>query len=138
MSNFAPRRTTYDTGDRRWLRDMLKAETHGVTLDGDTFPAGTFPDGLVKSGTVVGIVTASGLAAPYNDAFDADAVTAGQQGDGRESAAGHLLNDVVIKAGEKHLLAVVHAGTVERRFLPANSGHDAAAEADLTAIAYIN
>lgn len=53
MANYAPRRTTYDTGDRRWLPDMLKAETHGVTLNGDLFTAG-----LIKSGTHVGRVTA--------------------------------------------------------------------------------
>lgn len=86
MSNFAPKRTTYDTGDRRWLRDMLKAETHGVTVA----PADVADDanGLVKSGSIV----------------------AGQ---------GLVLNDFVIKTGEKHLVSVVHAGTVDRRYLPA-------------------
>ncbi len=86
MSNFAPKRTSYDTGDRRWLRDMLKAETHDVTVT----PATVSDDvnGLVKSGS---IVTGQGL----------------------------VLNDFVIKTGEKHLIAVVHAGTVDRRYLPA-------------------
>lgn len=51
MSKFAPTRTTYDTGDRRWLRNMLKASTRDVTV--------AFADvtkdsaGLVKSGSLV-------------------------------------------------------------------------------------
>lgn len=106
MSNFAPKRTSYDTGDRRWLRDMLKAETHGVSVTTASFkPADIAADGLVKSG-----------------AFVAD--------------QGLLLNDVVIKAGEEHLLSVVHAGTVDRRFLPAQL--TIADEAALPAVVFIN
>jgi hypothetical protein len=40
VTDYAPRRTTYDTGDRRWLPNMLKAETHGITLDGSLFTPG--------------------------------------------------------------------------------------------------
>lgn len=103
MSNFAPKRTSYDTGDRRWLRDMHKAETHGVSVT----PADVSDDanGLVKSGSVV---TGEGL----------------------------VLNDFTIKTGEKHLIAVVHAGTVDRRFLPA--ALTLAAEASFPAIVFIN
>lgn len=224
MSNFAPKRTTYDTGDSRWLRDALRAEQHGVTLNGDLWtsdPAGV----LVKSGTHV-----SELGGPYNatteevqtiteggsgltsftltfagqttDALDDQATAAEVQaalealsnigegnvevtgnaggvytvkfvGDlantdvaqmtatptggtgtvtiatstaggaavdsptGAGKTEGHLRNDVLIKPGEKHLLAVVHAGTVDRRYLPSGN-HDASAEAQLTAVAYIN
>lgn len=128
MANYAPRRTTYDTGDRRWLPDMLKAETHGVTLDGSLFgDAARFPGGLVKSGTHIGKVTATKLSGPYGNALT----------DGRETSEGLLLNDVVVKAGERHHVAVVHAGTVKTAMLPASSGHDAAADADLTTIAFI-
>lgn len=122
MANYAPRRTTYDTGDRRWLPDMLKAETHGVTLNGDLFTAG-----LIKSGTHVGRVTAGGLGGPYNNAAT----------DGRQTSDGHLLNDVVVTAGGRYHVALVHAGTVKTSLLPTGSGHDAAADADLTTIAYI-
>lgn len=103
MSNFAPKRTSYDTGDRRWLRDMLKAETHGVTVA----PADVSDDanGLVLSGSVV-------------------------------AGEGLVLNDFTIKAGEEHLIAVVHAGTVDRRFLPAQL--DQAGEASFPAIKFIN
>lgn len=121
MANYAPRRTTYDTGDRRWLPDMLKAETHGVTLDGDVSA------GLLKSGTHIGIVTATGRGGRY---VAADT-------NGRETSVGLLLNDVEIKAGELVHTAVVHAGTVKTALLPADSGHDAAAKADLPTIAFI-
>lgn len=56
---------------------------------------------------------------------------------GLGKSVGHLRNDLLIKPGEKHLVAVVNSGTVDRRYLPAGN-HDASAEADLTAIAYIN
>lgn len=103
MSKFAPTRTTYDTGDRRWLRDMLKAETHGVTVT----PADVADDanGLVKSGSLV-------------------------------AGEGLVLNDFTIKTGEEHLIAVVHAGTVDRRYLP--TALTAAEESSLKGIVFIN
>lgn len=103
MTNYAPKRTNYDTGDRRWLSDMLKAETHGVTVT----PAVVSDDanGLVKSGSVV-------------------------------AGEGLVLNDFVIKTGETHHIAVVHAGTVDRRYLPAQL--TIAAEASFPAIVFIN
>lgn len=122
MTSYAPRRTTYDTGDRRWLPDMLKAETHGVTLNGDLFAAG-----LIKSGTHIGDVTATGLSGPYTPAA----------ANGLETSAGLLLNDVEVAAGGRYHVALVHAGTVKTSLLPAGSGHDAAAKADLTTIAFI-
>lgn len=226
MSNFAPKRTTYDTGDTRWLRDALRAETHGVTLDGDLFTSDA-AGVLVKSGTHIGenggpyagtseevqTITEGGsgltsftltYAGQTTASLDDDAtaaqvqaalealsnvgagnvqVTGGPLGTGPFSvkfvgdlantnvdqmtatptggtgtvtiatataggaatdtpagsgtSQGHLRNDLLIKPGEKHLVAVVHAGTVDRRYLPANT-HDTSAEADLTAIAYIN
>ena len=51
MSNFAPKRTTYTTGDRRWCRDLVAATTRGVTVaHTDVVRDG---DGLVKSGSLV-------------------------------------------------------------------------------------
>jgi hypothetical protein len=136
VANYAPRRTTYDTVDRRWLPDMLKAETHGVSLDADRFLA-KWADGNVPSGAVTAIDGTSGLAVPYDPAYDSDPATAGAQPNGADVADGHLVNNVKVAAGERHHVAVVHAGTVDRRFLPATSGLDAGAEADLTTIAYI-
>lgn len=103
MANYAPVRTTYDTGDRRWLPDMLKAETHGVTVT--STDVADDANGLVKSGSLV-------------------------------AGEGLVLNDFVIKAGETHHIAVVHAGTVDRRFLP--TALSAANEAAFSAIAFIN
>lgn len=56
---------------------------------------------------------------------------------GSGKTRGHLRNRLRVKPGKKYLVAVVHAGTVDRRFLPSGN-HDTAAEADLTAVAYIN
>lgn len=136
MTNYAPKRTTYDTGDRRWLPDMLKAETHGVTLDAARILA-KWADGNVPSGAFLAEDATSGLAVPYDPAYDSDAGTAGVQPNGADTAIGLLLNDVKVAAGERHHVAVVHAGTVDRRYLPATSGRDAGAEADLSTIAFI-
>lgn len=51
MSKFAPKRTTYDTGDRRWLRNMSKADTIDVTVTPADVPDDA--NGLVKSGALV-------------------------------------------------------------------------------------
>lgn len=103
MSNFAPKRTSYDTGDRRWLRDLLKSQSHGVTVT--TATVNDDANGLVKSGS---LVVGEGL----------------------------VLNDFVIKAGEEHLIAVVHEGTVDRRYLPAQL--TSAQEASLKGLVFIN
>jgi hypothetical protein len=109
VSNFAPKRTTYGTGDTRWLRNALAAQTADATVTTASFANGHIAsDGLVKSGTP--------LVAP---------------------AKGLLRNDLVIKAGEKHLVAVVVGGSpVDRRHLPHALTFDQ--EAALTAIPFIN
>lgn len=85
MSNFAPKRTSYDNGDQRWLRDPHKSETRGVTVTNADVPDDA--NGLVKSGSLV-------------------------------AGKGLVLNEFRILAGEKHLITVVHAGAVDRRYLP--------------------
>lgn len=106
MSNFAPKRTTYTSGDNRWIRDLIRSESHGVTVTTASFKAADIDsDGLVKSGSLI---------------------------DGE----GLLKDDVVIKAGESHLVSALHAGTVERRYLPA--ALTAAEEASLSAVVFIN
>lgn len=136
MANYAPRRTNYDTGDRRWLPDMLKAETHGISLDADRLLA-KWTDGNVPSGAVLAVDATSGLGVPYNPAYDSDPAVAGAQPNGADVAVGHLLNDIKVAAGERHHTAAVHAGTVRVDMLPATSGLDAGARADLTTIAYV-
>ena len=122
MSNFAPKRTTYSTTDRRWCRNFLALDTHDVTLDGSKWAAGA----VVPSGTHIGKLTASKLGAPYD----------GGATDGTEKSVGLLVNDWVAAPGQ-HLVAVASGGgPVDRRYLP--PGHDAAAEADLTAVNFIN
>lgn len=88
MSNFAPKRTSYDTGDNRWNRDGIRARAHGVTVTTATFNGAHIDaDGLVKSGTLV-------------------------------PGKGLLKHDLVIKVGETHLVSVVHETTCDRRYLP--------------------
>lgn len=103
MSNFAPKRTEYGTGDNRWLRDSLAAGT----IDVSVVPADVADDanGLVKSGSLV-------------------------------AGKGLVLRDFVIKTGEKHLIAVVNRGTVDRRYLPAALNQ--AQEAALKGITFVN
>lgn len=226
MSNFAPERTEYGNDDTRWLRDALRADQHGVTVNGSLFtsdPAGTLlPSGthvselggpfnatteevqtLTEGGsgltsftiTFGGQTTASldddATAEQVQDALEAlstigagnvevtggplatgpftvtfvgdlantnvaaltttptggtgtvvvATATAGGTGvdspTGSGKTEGHLRNRLRVKPGAKYLVAVVHAGTVDRRYLPPGN-HDAAAEAQLTAVAYIN
>ena len=103
MSNFAPKRINYDTGDRRWLRDPSKASTHGVSVASTDVTADA--NGLVLSGSLV-------------------------------AGKGLVLDNHVIKTGESHLISVVHAGTVDRRYLPAALNQ--AQEAAFPAITFIN
>lgn len=106
MSNFAPKRTEYGTGDNRWNRDGLRARAHGVTVTTASFKAGSVgADGLVKSGR---LVTGEGL----------------------------LKDDLVIKAGETHLVSVVHETTCDRRYLP--GALTAAEETSLKGVVFIN
>lgn len=223
--NYAPTRTDYGPGDRRWLPNLLAADTHGIVLDGSNFTAG-----VIKSGTHIGRVTSTKLGGPYNGtteevqtvteggsgltsftltfsgqttgAIPAGATAAQVQaalealsnidvgdvavtgaaggpftvtfggalantnvaqmtstptgGSGTVTVAtttaggapldspaglgkseGLLLNDTTIAPGQKVHVAIVHGGTVDRRFLP-DVNHDASAEADLTAIAFLN
>lgn len=122
-------RDTLVSEDRSWLASGHGFDdTQGCTLDGDLFPAADFPDGRVPSGTVIGYVGGDRkTAGPYDDA----AV------DGREDARGYLLTSLDgVTAGRTVSGAVLTTGTVNVNKLPANSGHDAAAEADLPRITH--
>lgn len=127
-TEIAQRSTHYTGEDRRWLDGGLHGQDTNkeITLNGDLFPSGTFPDGRVPSGVVLGIVTASKLAGPWDPA----AV------DGRQTAVVHLLNTETVRPGARILTAGVRSGVVNRNLLPANSGHSAAVEAQLTHIIY--
>lgn len=122
MTNFAPTRTTYDTGDRRWARDFLALRTYDITLNGDLFTPGT----TIKSGTHIGRVTATKLGAPYTPGAS----------NGTEKSVGLLVNDFVVKPG-RHLVAIANGGgPVDRRYLPA--GNTPTAEGHIPAVSFIN
>lgn len=77
---------SYGQEDQTWLGSAHGTETgEPVTLQANLFTLGThYPDGFLKSGIVLGKVTATGLYGPYSDA----AV------DGRTVAVGILLASV--------------------------------------------
>ncbi|MDO5500321.1 MAG: hypothetical protein Q4F67_11660 [Propionibacteriaceae bacterium] len=112
MSNFAPKRTQYGTGDRRWARNFLALDTHDVSIDTSSLEAGR----VYPSGTHIG-----------EDKLPRAA---------EAPSVGLLVNDLRVDGGV-HLVAVASGGgPVDRRYLP--EGHDEAAEASLTAINFIN
>ena len=90
--------------------------TKTVTLDATAWS----DDKYAKAGTIVGIKTATGKAAPYNPANT----------DGTEKAVGILLNNVDLNNGDQPAAIVIH-GFVDKSKL---TGYDAACEADLPLI----
>lgn len=127
-TEIAQRSTQYAGEDRRWLDGGFHGQNtnRDVTLDGDLFVVGTFPDGRVPSGIVLGVVTATKLAGPYDDAAT----------DGRQVAVGHLLNTEVVRPGARILTAAVRHGVVNENLLPTGHGLDAAAKVDLSRVTY--
>lgn len=118
--------------DRSWLGDAdgTKA-TRSITLVTASFTKAThYPDGVLKSGTVIGRYTSGanqGLWGLYDDVA----------ADGRQTAVGFLFNSLELLVDG---LTPVRLGAplLERGFikpinLPANSGLNAAARVDLAA-----
>lgn len=88
-----------------------------VTLDADTVAADSNGDKILRAGTVLGRITASGQYGPYDDAA----------GDGRDVAVGILLTTVNLRHGDA-VVAMMDSGVVhEARLI----GLDANAKADL-------
>lgn len=114
----------FGSENRAWLGSQHGTESNrSITLDVSTFTAAThYPDGVIPSGVVLGQITATGLFGP----FDPNAT------DGRDTAAGHLFNSIPVSAGATNLGAPLldHGAVVESK-LPAASGLDATAKADL-------
>jgi hypothetical protein len=109
--------------DRRWLGTRLGADQcRSITLDVSTFLAAHLAaKGAIPSGTVLGIITATGLYGPYDDA----AV------DGRAVARGFLFNTT--KVGDGTWLDLATAadvgvpmfwgpGIIKEAFLPLFAG----------------
>ncbi len=120
--------------DYSWLGSAHGTnEADPITLDGDLFLS-TFPTGVIPGGTVVGIVTATGLYAPYTDAAT--------HGAGSDVARGHLLTTIDLGGTTAGTVGNVGAalywhGEVVEAKLKTGHGLTAAAKADLTQIRYV-
>ncbi len=117
-----PRTEIYVQDDRSWLDSEHGTDaTVSVTLDVAQFVEAThFPNGFIPSGTPLGVVTATGLAGPYDNAA----------GDGRGTLIGHLYAQVKVKKGATRIGgALLRHGFIKRNKLPFPV--DAAGEADV-------
>lgn len=132
-SDISVRSTSYGVDDRAWLIGQHGVDiTPSVTLDISKFTKNThYPDGYIKSGQPLGIVTATGLYGPYDNSAS----------DGREVCRGLLFSFVraidpsngntLVKVGGARF---VH-GLVKESKLPV--AIDSAGKADLTQIIWI-
>lgn len=133
----APRTEEFLDEDRRWIGDSKKLRAdRTINLDPALFPAAQFPDGVVKSGTVLARQAAGQrLWGPYDNAVDVDPVAAGQQSDGRDVAVGFLFTSMRLRAGGGVASGALYDnGAIRPAFLPVAAGPgalDAAARADL-------
>lgn len=126
---------TFVNEDRRWLYGLHGTDdTFAETLDATAFGAVQFPDGIVKSGTRLGRVTATGLAVPYDNAAS----------DGSQTCIGLLFTTQRILPGGRPSVPVLKHGKVFRDRLPFGVGSgsnvaniDAAGEADLPQITFL-
>lgn len=125
--------TSYQVGNRQWLLSEPDTKLN-VTLDISKFTAGThFPNGYIPSGTVVGKVTATGLAGPYSNAAS----------DGTETACGITYGDAKVtradgtNTAKVSISVVVNDAIVSAAKLAFSSGSgsiDANGKADLALI----
>lgn len=119
---------TFSNENQSWLGSAHGTDNADpVTLDGDKFLA-AFPTGVVPSGVLLGIITASGKAAPYTDAAT--------HGAGSDTAVGYLFQTVNLNgttagtAGDVQGALLRHGHVIEAK-LPAGHGTTAAGKADL-------
>ncbi|MER5608349.1 head decoration protein [Micromonospora tulbaghiae] len=120
--------------DRSWLGDLDGTQaTRSITLVPALFTMAThFPKGVLRSGIVLGRVTANGATKGMYGPYDNTAT------DGREVAKGFLFNTIQMVEDGGLLTANKGAPMLERGFirpwlLPAGNGLDAAARVDLAA-----
>jgi hypothetical protein len=136
---------TYTNENQTWiggggisaLRDLRT-----ITLDRSTINFTKFPAGVLPSGITLGRITTAiagggdvGLYTLYDNAFDADTATAGQQSDGRDVAVGFLAVTLAVDPSSTGDLvgALYWHGEVVEANLPTNHGLDAAGKTDLAA-----
>lgn len=130
MTNISVTRTNYQVENRSWLASDHGTDpgaNPGITVDVSLFTEGThYPDGYLRSGIVLGKVTATGLYGPYSNAAN----------DGRETARGHLIASIPVKGQAKVGGALLVHGFVTEAKLPTNHGLDAAAKVELSMVHY--
>lgn len=133
MTDITVRTTAYQSEKKSWLIPQPGAIGFGFTesgtLDLTKFDAGLSPDGYLRSGTALGIVTASGLLGQYEPAAT----------DGRQKCVGLLFASTGPIAGRtRDLSAYVAAfAVVKTSKLPVASGKgsiDAGAKTALSTI----
>lgn len=114
----------YVTEQRHWLGSAHGTDaTRTITLDISSFDEEThYPDGVIRSGTVLGRITATGLYGPYDDTAE----------DGTEDAAGFLFNSVGVTSESDQGAPLLEHGMVVQANLPDNNGLDAAGIADMS------
>lgn len=90
MTDISVTSTAYQVEKRNWLLSQHGTDpgtTPSVNLDVSAFTAAThYPDGYIKSGIILGKITATGKYAPYVDAAS----------DGTGTAAGVLYSSVKV------------------------------------------
>lgn len=120
---------TWGNEDQRWIGGGGEPvwPNKSIVLDRSVFSlvGGTFPNGYIPSGVTLGIITATGLYAHYDDA----AV------DGRAVAAGFLFTTVAYNrdaAATADIPAtLMRGGVVITTYLPTGNGLDTNGRADL-------
>jgi hypothetical protein len=139
MTQFAPRTEEFLDEDRRWIGDSKKIRAdRTINLDPALFDAAQFPDGVVKSGTVLARrASGSRLWGPYDPAADFDPVAAGAQPDGLDTAGGFLFTTLRLRSGGGVASGALYdngAINVDRLPVAAGAGAlDADARVDLSA-----
>jgi hypothetical protein len=104
MTNLSVRsESLYGGSDDRWLgsREGLSTATT-ATLDADAFGAGTFPGGVVKSGTP--LAKSGNLYVPFTD-------------DATQDLAGFLATDQNVTNGDA-IAPMIDRGRIRTAFLP--------------------
>jgi hypothetical protein len=132
----AARKTPYGAIENQSWLDNLEGlkRPYPVTIDGSLFSSGSFPDGVIPSGTVIAKKTSTGLYGPYNHA----------NSDGTQTAVGLLINTALCGAGRAGLgagidsVTLLTVGDVLQNKLPSLAAADGALDSyAITALAQV-
>lgn len=145
MTDISVTRTDHQSENRAWYlgTPAIPGHVRSATLDIASFTeASHYPNGFVPSGIVLAFDSVSGLAVPYDDAFDADPATAAQEGQGHDVAAGLLFASAAVPASGANpgVGMLVAFAAVDPDKLPIAAGTagggflDAAGQTDLSLI----